>query len=622
MFVIGTAGHFDHGKSALVERITGTDPDRLSEEKQRGMTIDLGFAWFKLESGEEVSIIDVPGHEKFIKNMLTGVGGIDMAILVIAADEGIMPQTIEHFQIINLLEIKSLIVAITKKDLVDSDWISLIKEEIGELLKESPFLDSPIIELSSVTGQGVDDLIIQIEKKAERINSNKTLSKPRLAIDRSFVISGFGSVVTGTLIEGSLDIGQEVELVKSKQIGRIRGLHIHNKPYDHAGPGNRVAVNISGISHQNILRGDTLTIPNWLTVTRAVDVQIKMVRNTKKILRHNSSVMFYTGASESMVKVRLLTSNELSSGDEGLAQLVFEDMLPCVSGDRFIIRTSNVTIGGGVIIETGVNRHKRSDLSIIDRLYTLSEGKPEDVILQHLLDLEISNMDVLSSSTNFSIEEITPLINKLTQDKDIIILNSKYDDVSNSMITVTYYEEIKTLTLKYLEKYHVDFPYREGCTINELNQILKISDSYLPIIINQFIDDGLVKINNQLVSTTQFSITISDSDKKLIDEYLQIANSELFININSEFKNRELVNLMIQGNYFTKIDSEIVMSSQEYKMIVNKIIELMKNNQDVKVAEVRDYLNISRKNALLILEHLDEQKITKRNGDFRSLNIK
>ena len=622
MFVIGTAGHIDHGKSALVERITGTDPDRLSEEKQRGMTIDLGFAWFKLESGEEVSIIDVPGHEKFIKNMLTGVGGIDMAILVIAADEGIMPQTIEHFQIINLLEIKSLIVAITKKDLVDSDWISLIKEEIGELLKESPFLDSPIIELSSVTGQGVDDLIIQIEKKAERINSNKTLSKPRLAIDRSFVISGFGSVVTGTLIEGSLDIGQEVELVKSNQIGRIRGLHIHNKPYDHAGPGNRVAVNISGISHQNILRGDTLTIPNWLSVTRAVDVQIKMVQNTKKILRHNSSVMFYTGASESMVKVRLLTSNELSSGDEGLAQLVFEDMLPCVSGDRFIIRTSNVTIGGGVIIETGVNRHKRSDLSIIDRLYTLSEGKPEDVILQHLLDLEISNMDVLSSSTNFSIEEITPLINKLTQDKDIIILNSKYDDVSNSMITVTYYEEIKTLTLKYLEKYHVDFPYREGCTINELNQILKISDSYLPIIINQFIDDGLVKINNQLVSTTQFSITISDSDKKLIDEYLQIANSELFININSEFKNRELVNLMIQGNYFTKIDSEIVMSSQEYKMIVNKIIELMKNNQDVKVAEVRDYLNISRKNALLILEHLDEQKITKRNGDFRSLNIK
>ena len=622
MFVIGTAGHIDHGKSALVERITGTDPDRLSEEKQRGMTIDLGFAWFKLESGEEVSIIDVPGHEKFIKNMLTGVGGIDMAILVIAADEGIMPQTIEHFQIINLLEIKSLIVAITKKDLVDSDWISLIKEEISELLKESPFLDSPIIELSSVTGQGVDDLIIQIEKKAERINSNKTLSKPRLAIDRSFVISGFGSVVTGTLIEGSLDIGQEVELVKSKQIGRIRGLHIHNKPYDHAGPGNRVAVNISGISHQNILRGDTLTIPNWLSVTRAVDVQIKMVQNTKKILRHNSSVMFYTGASESMVKVRLLTSNELSSGDEGLAQLVFEDMLPCVSGDRFIIRTSNVTIGGGVIIETGVNRHKRSDLSIIDRLYTLSEGKPEDVILQHLLDLEISNMDVLSSSTNFSIEEITPLINKLTQDKDIIILNTKYDDVSNSMITVTYYEEIKTLTLKYLEKYHVDFPYREGCTINELNQILKISDSYLPMIINQFIDDGLVKINNQLVSTTQFSITISDSDKKLIDEYLQIANSELFININSEFKNRELVNLMIQGNYFTKIDSEIVMSSQEYKMIVNKIIELMKNNQDVKVAEVRDYLNISRKNALLILEHLDEQKITKRNGDFRSLNIK
>ena len=622
MFVIGTAGHIDHGKSALVERITGIDPDRLSEEKKRGMTIDLGFAWFNLPSGQEVSIIDVPGHEKFIKNMLAGVGGIDMAVLVIAADEGIMPQTIEHFQIINLLEIKSLIVAITKKDLVDSEWITLIKEEISELLNESLFLNSPIIELSSVTGEGIDDLILHIEKEAELINFNKTKSKPRLAIDRSFVISGFGSVVTGTLIEGSLDVGQEVELVKSQQIGRIRGLHIHNKPYDHAEPGNRVAVNISGISHQDIVRGDTLTIPNWLSVTRAVDVQIKLVPNTKKVLRHNSSVMFYTGASESMVKVRLLTSNELALGDEGLAQFVFEDMLPCIAGDRFIIRTSNITIGGGIIIETDVNRHKRSDLGLIERLYTLSEGKPEDIILQHLLDLGISSINSLSSSTNFPAEEIAPLINKLTQQKEIIVLNSKYDDGSDGLISSTYYEEIKNLTIKYLDKYHTNFPYREGCTINELNQILKISDSYLSMIINKLTDDRAVKTNNQLVSLTLFSINLSESDKLLINDYLEIARSELFININSEFKNRELVNLMVQGNYLTKIDSEIVMSSQDYKMMVNKIIELMKNNRDVKVAEVRDYLSISRKNTLLILEHLDEQKITKRNGDFRSLNIK
>ncbi len=622
MFVIGTAGHIDHGKSALVERITGTDPDRLSEEKKRGMTIDLGFAWFNLPGGQEVSIIDVPGHEKFIKNMLAGVGGIDMAVLVIAADEGIMPQTIEHFQIINLLEIQSLIVAITKKDLVDSEWITLIKEEISDLLKESLFIDSPIIELSSVTGDGVDDLILQIEKEAELINSNKIKSKPRLAIDRSFVISGFGSVVTGTLIEGSLDVGQEVELVKSHQMGRIRGLHIHNKPYDHAEPGNRVAVNISGISHQDIVRGDTLTIPNWLSVTRAVDVQLKLVSNTKKILRHNSSVMFYTGASESMVKVRLLTSNALASGDEGLAQFVFEDMLPCIAGDRFIIRTSNITIGGGIIIETDVNRHKRSDLGLIERLYTLSEGKPEDIVLQHLLDLGISNINLLSSSTNFPVEETTPLINKLTQQKEIIVLNSKYDDGSDGLISSIYYEEIKNLTLKYLNKYHTNFPYREGCTINELNQILKISDSYLSMIINKLNDDGVVIINNQLVSSSHFSINVSESDKLLINDYLDIARSELFSNINSAFKNRELVNLMIQGNYLIKIDSEIVMSSQEYKMIVNKIIELMKNNQGVKVAEVRDYLSISRKNALLILEHLDELKITKRNGDFRSLNIK
>ena len=332
--------------------------------------------------------------------------------------------------------------------------------------------------------------------------------------------------------------------------------------------------------------------------------------------------MFYTGASESMVKVRLLTSNALASGDEGLAQFVFEDMLPCIAGDRFIIRTSNITIGGGIIIETDVNRHKRSDLGLIERLYTLSEGKPEDIVLQHLLDLGISNINLLSSSTNFPVEETTPLINKLTQQKEIIVLNSKYDDGSDGLISSIYYEEIKNLTLKYLNKYHTNFPYREGCTINELNQILKISDSYLSMIINKLNDDGVVIINNQLVSSSHFSINVSESDKLLINDYLDIARSELFSNINSAFKNRELVNLMIQGNYLIKIDSEIVMSSQEYKMMVNKIIELMKNNQGVKVAEVRDYLSISRKNALLILEHLDELKITKRNGDFRSLNIK
>ncbi len=622
MFVIGTAGHIDHGKSALVEKITGTDPDRLLEEKKRGMTIDLGFAWFVLPIGQEVSIIDVPGHEKFIKNMITGVGGIDMALLVIAADEGIMPQTIEHFQIINLLEIKSLIVAITKKDLVDLEWINLIKEEIKELLKKSPYLNSPIIELSSHTGVGVDDLIAHIEKEASIINFNKTTNKPRLAIDRSFVVSGFGSVVTGTLIEGSLDIGQEVELIKSNQIGRIRGLHIHNKPYDHAEPGNRVAVNISGISHQNILRGDTLTTPNWLSVTRAVDVQIKLVPNTKKILKHNSSVMFYTGASESMVKVRLLTSNEMVSGDVGLAQFVLEDMLPCVSGDRFIIRTSNETIGGGIIIETDVNRHKRSDISIIERLYTLSEGKPLEIIQQHITDSKISNIDLLTSLTNFSTEEIISLIHKLIQDKQIILLDSKNNSEINSLISTTYYEYIKTRTINYLEKYHLDFPYRKGCTINDLNRILMIPDSYLPLIINQLIDDEILKITNQLISLIQFSIDISENDNLLLNEYLEMAKSELFININSVFKNRELVNLMIQEAYLIKIDAEIVMSSQEYNTMVNKIIELMKNNQDVKVAEVRDYLGISRKNALLILEHLDEQKLTKRNGDFRSLNIK
>ena len=622
MFVIGTAGHIDHGKSALVERITGIDPDRLSEEKKRGMTIDLGFAWFTLSNGEEVSIIDVPGHEKFIKNMLAGVGGINMAILVVAADEGIMPQTLEHFQIINLLNIKSLIVVITKKDLVDLDWIDLIKEEIEKLLFKSSYENSPIIELSSITGDGIDKLIMQIEKDARLFNYHNAIRKPRLAIDRSFIITGFGSVVTGTLIEGTLEIGQQIELVKSNQIGRIRGLHIHNKPYELAEPGNRVAVNISGISHQDILRGDILTIPNWLKVTRAVDVQLKLLPESKKYLRHNSSVMFYTGASESMVKVRLLTTNELEPGDEGLAQFVLEDMLPCVSGDRFIIRTSNVTIGGGVIIETDVNRHKRSDTQIIDRLNTLSLGGIEDVIIQHLQDSKICKIDDLVSTINYSKEEIKDTISSFVENQQIITLDLNYSDNIGILILSSYYEQTKNDTQNYLKKYHKDFPYRKGCTINELNQVLNIMDSFLVSFINQLAKDEIINKENQTIYLPGYAVEVNDNDKVLIDQYLEIAKSKSFVNMISDYTNRELVNLMIENNYLIKIDSEIVMSYELYQNMIDKIVELMKKNQDVKVSEVRDFLNISRKNALSILEHLDGRKITRRNGDFRSLNIK
>ncbi|MFN0072398.1 MAG: selenocysteine-specific translation elongation factor, partial [Chloroflexota bacterium] len=378
MRVVGTAGHVDHGKSTLIRALTGIDPDRLREEKERGMTIDLGFAWLTLPSGLEISIVDVPGHERFVHNMLAGVGGIDIALLVVAADEGIMPQTREHLDILDLLGISSGVVVVTKMDLVDQEWLDLVVAEIEEGLQDSLLATAPLIPVSSTTGQGLEQLKFTLDTLLARERTRPMTGRPRLPIDRVFTMSGFGTVVTGTLIDGALHVGDELEIVPGGKRTRIRGLQSHRRKVDTVPAGTRVAVNVSGVSTDELARGEVLSAPGALRATRLLDVRLNMVREGPKTLRHNAEVTFHTGSAETIGKVALLDERELAPGEIGLAQIRLQQPVAVAKGDLFVIRllTPALTIGGGVIIEPHPQRHRRFQDQVLEQLQVLEQGAP------------------------------------------------------------------------------------------------------------------------------------------------------------------------------------------------------------------------------------------------------
>src|ERR687888_38445 len=337
MRVIGTAGHVDHGKSTLIRALTGIDPDRLQEEKERGMTIDLGFAWLRLPNGVEVSIVDVPGHERFIHNMLAGVGGVDIALLVVAADEGVMPQTREHVAILDLLGISSGMVALTKRDLVDDEWLDLVQADVEEFLSTTSLSGVPIVACSATTGVGLDDLVSVIQALLARERTRPNTGRPRLPIDRVFTVAGFGTVVTGTLVDGELRIGQEVEVQPGRLRTRVRGLQSHKKKVEVVPAGTRTAVNVSGLAVEQLRRGQVLAAPGTLRPTRAVDTRLRLIQDARP-LAHNAQVGFHTGAAETLGRVKLLDRAELQPGEEAWVQVSLQDEVAVAKGDLFIVR--------------------------------------------------------------------------------------------------------------------------------------------------------------------------------------------------------------------------------------------------------------------------------------------
>ncbi len=419
MHVIGTAGHVDHGKSTLVAALTGTNPDRLKEEQEREMTIDLGFAWLTLPSGEEIGIVDVPGHRDFIDNMLAGIGGIDAALLVIAADEGIMPQTREHLAILDLLQIQAGMVVLTKIDLVnDPEWIDLVEADIRNLLRDTIFKNIPIQRVSSVTHAGFPQLLQGVDLLLKDTPARTNQGRPRLPVDRIFTIAGFGTVVTGTLSDGNLATGDEVELLPSSLRGRIRGLQTHKKKEETAVPGSRTAVNIAGLDVEQIRRGDLVTHPGQYKLSQRLDLNFRLLTGSSSPLRHHTEVKFYVGASETVGDVRLLGKDVINPGESGWLQIELRSPVVAVRGDRYILRRPSPaeTIGGGTVVDSQPKkRHKRFDNAVIQALFAMAKGSPAEVLLQASLALGPALVKDVISRSGLGISEAETALRELIE---------------------------------------------------------------------------------------------------------------------------------------------------------------------------------------------------------------
>ena len=620
MYVIGTAGHVDHGKSTLVKAMTDIDPDRFPEEKAREMTIDLGFAWMTLPSGRDVSIVDVPGHERFIKNMLAGVGAIDLALLIVAADESVMPQTREHLAILDILQITRGLVVITKTDLVDLELVELVKAEVEDTLQGTSFENCPMIGVSAYTGDGMDELKANIDSILDETDARKDLGRPRLPIDRCFTISGFGTVVTGTLIDGTLTVGQEIELAGSGHRARVRGLQSHKTKVDATDPGVRLAVNLSGLSKDEVERGEILTIPGWLKPTRRVDARLRMVKNAPNPLKHNQGVTFHLFTSEASARIRLLDSNGLVAGQEGWVQILLEEPLPVVKGDFFVIRSSEDTLGGGQIVDPSPRRrYRRFDDAVVERMMTLDQGTGQDIIISVAEQWGPCDLTTLSQRTNLSREEVSERVAELTEDGDLISLGEFGKDADAVVYPAQGWAILKSKVASALQLYHTQYPLRQGVPTQEIRSRLDLSQPVYQRVLVRLVMEGAVVDERQSLRLPDHEITLTPKMEEEASAYLNSLQKDPYSPPSDQKVSAELLAVLIDQGKIVRVGDGVIFDANVYREMTERIVQHLKDQGNITVAEARTMFDTSRKYILPLLEHMDQQQITRRTGDERVL---
>ena len=620
--IIGTAGHIDHGKTTLIKALTGRETDRWEEEKRRGITIDLGFTYFDLPDGNKAGIIDVPGHEKFIKNMLAGVVGMDMVLLVIAADEGIMPQTTEHINILNLLGVENGIVVITKCDIVDEEWISLVREDITETISSTFLVGAPIVEVSSKTGQGIEKLIQEITNIADKAVKERELNTiPRLPIDRVFSIQGFGTVITGTLITGILKKGEEVEIYPVNKICRIRNIQVHSSDVEKAYAGQRTAINLSNVKKDEIYRGCVIAPVNSMKNTMMLDVKLNLLKSSKRVVINRSRLHFYTGTSEVLTRVVLLDRDELTPGESCYAQLRLEEEIAVRRGDKFIVRFYSPleTIGGGEIIEPLPLKRKRFDENLIEELKIKEKGTGADVIEKIIKETkDLLSVSGLAKTTALTETEVQDNIEILEQEEKISLFKVKNDMYAWHRC---FEIEIEEKLEKYLFNYHKENKYATGAKKSEIKSRFfpHLKQLLFDVIIQAFVEKGLIKQSDEFISLTYFTIEydedyriIKERTLKILDEvkfeFLRI--DELSEKINHPMTD-DVLSLMITEKNLVRIN-ELITTRELYEKAKNILVEFLTKNKKISAAQYRDLLNTNRKTAIALLEHFDMLKLTKR----------
>ncbi|MBP1701420.1 MAG: selB [Chloroflexi bacterium] len=638
MRVIGTAGHVDHGKSTLVQALTGIHPDRLKEEQEREMTIDIGFAWFTLPGGEEVGIVDVPGHRDFIENMLAGVGGIDAALFVVAADEGVMPQTREHLSILNILQIQGGVVALTKADLVDTDWMDLVEEDLRQSLSASVLAEAPILRVSARTGQGIMELKDALRSCLADRPPRPDLGRPRLPVDRVFSMPGFGTVVTGTLVNGQLKVGEEVEIMPQGMRGRIRGLQTHKQKETIAIPGSRTAVNISGIDLEEIWRGCVVTHPGDYQSTRRIDVTFNLLPDASQGLKHNTEVKLFIGTSEAIARVRLLGEEELAPGQEGWLQLELPQPILAARGDRYILRrpSPGETLGGGVVIDPHPKgRHKRFSEQTLLSLQSLAQGTPADVLMEAMLATGIAPLKEVVLRSNLEVDAAVQAWQELLDSAQVIDLESSpaVEDrdtqlpLENLVAAQETWSRLSAKVEQEVRQYHQSYPLRPGMPREELKSRVKnqINNSarIFNAILRKLVAAGSLEDSGSLVRQPGFAIRFTPQQEqsihKLMDRFAAAPFSPPSVKDCQADVGQDVLDALISLGQLTQVSPEVAFRHADYERMVSEVKQLIRQQGSLTAAEVRDHFNTSRRYALAFLEHLDASGVTVRDGDARRL---
>ncbi len=612
MFVIGTAGHVDHGKSTLVRALTGIDPDRLREEQERGMTIELGFAWLTLPSGRETSIVDVPGHIRFVRHMLAGIGPVDLALLVVAADEGVMPQTREHLAILELLEVPRAIVVLTKCDLVDDAWAALVEEEIATALAGTRLEGAPSVRVSAVTGEGLDTLRSALDDALAAASPPRDVGRPRLGIDRVFTMTGFGTVVTGTLLDGRLHAGDIVEVVPGGRTLRVRGLQSHRREVDEALPGTRVAVNLAGVSTEELSRGQALAAPGRLEAARTLDARLRALPG--EAMRHNLRVTIHLGAAEAIGRLRLFGSEEIVDSAEGWAQVVLAEPVAAAAGDLFVVRVGDQTLGGGRVIEVNPPRHRRADPTLPERFAARALGTPESQLLAALERIEPCTPAALERATSLEAAEAQRTLDTLIEDGAIRRFVPTAGDAV--LLRAATFERYESAIHRALAAYHLAHPLRFAMPREEVRSALGLPQREFTAVLGlatsiEARGDGIVEGGWVPQPSPQQQTAIEVAAAALAGGGLQPERLPL---------DAAVAAYLVESGRAVDCGDGVLLDAAAFEGARSAIVAGLSGREaPLTLAEARDILGVSRRNTQAILEALDRRSVTIRVGDGRLL---
>lgn len=626
--IIGTAGHVDHGKTCLIKALTGIDTDRLKEEKKRGITIELGFAYLDLANGQRVGIVDVPGHEKFVRNMLAGAGGMDLCMLVVAADEGIMPQTVEHLDILSILGIKKGVIVITKTDLVEPEFVDLVAEDVAELVEGTFLENAPIVPVSVYKEEGLEQLKQVLTELCVSLPERSEAGYFRLPIDRVFTLKGFGTIVTGTLMEGKLKKDQNIVLYPENEPVKVRSLQVHSKDAEAAWAGQRVAVNVPDRKKEEIFRGDVLATADSLYPTMMVDVKLEVLKHTERTIKHGSRVHIYHGTKELLGKVSLMNCDELKAGDSGYAQLRLEEKTVVRKGDHFVLRFYSPveTIGGGVVLDACPKKHRKNDRKAYKAFEIKENGTEEQKIELAYREHQgkFYSLKVLMNKSAFDRSQVRNIVKKLAETGKLIPLS---DEIYIHEEEMKLYEK---RVVQFLDQFHKEYPLKEGMGLEEarnkleIQENVKITDTILDILKK----NRIIKEENGMISRYRFQVVVKEDEDAMIREITEQYLNFGFAPLTTDFylkehqkqrKFKAVFTSLLNKKILIRLDEQYCIHREYYEKAKEAFKEMAAKSEVIVLGNYRDYLECSRKVAVALLEHFDKNGFTRKTEEGRVL---